>query len=114
MSTTRMMILGLVRWLEPVHGYQVRQELLSWDVENWANIAPGSIYHALRKLAEEGLLAEVAVEQVGARPARTTYRTTRMGREEFERLLRNQWWEIHNPTDPFLAALSCLPSLTRR
>ena len=33
MSTTRMMILGLVRWLEPVHGYEVRRELISWNVE---------------------------------------------------------------------------------
>ena len=70
------MILGLVRWMQPVHGYDVRRELLSWSADEWANVAPGSIYHALRKLAEEGLLEEVATEQVGARPARTTYRIT--------------------------------------
>jgi len=114
MSTTRMLVLALVRWLEPVHGYEVRRELVSWNVEEWANIAPGSIYHALRKLTEEGLLEEVATEKVAGRPARTLYRTTWPGREEYDRLLRNHWWEIHNPTDPFLAALSCMPSLTRR
>ena len=46
------------------------------DADKWANVQPGSIYHALRKLAEEGLLREVATEQVGARPARTTYEMT--------------------------------------
>ena len=67
-----MMILGLVQWMQPVHGYDVRRELLSWNADKWANIQPGSIYHALRKLSEEELLREVATEQVGARPARTT------------------------------------------
>ncbi len=81
-----MMILGLVKWMQPVHGYDVRRELLSWHADKWANVAPGSIYHALRKLTEEGLLEEVATEQVGARPARTTYRLTPLGDEEFERL----------------------------
>jgi DNA-binding PadR family transcriptional regulator len=114
MSVTRLLILGLVRWLEPVHGYQVRREMVSWNVEEWANVAPGSIYHGLRKMAEEGLLEEVASEQVGGRPARTTYRTTHFGQEEFQRLLRKYWWELHSPHDPFLAALSFLPALSRR
>ncbi len=74
------MILGLVRWMQPVHGYDVRRELLSWSADKWANVQPGSIYHALRKLTEEGLLREVATEQVGARPARTTYAVTAQGR----------------------------------
>ncbi|HEY1485636.1 MAG TPA: PadR family transcriptional regulator, partial [Micromonosporaceae bacterium] len=42
-----MMILGLVKWMQPVHGYDVRRELLSWSADEWANVAPGSIYHAL-------------------------------------------------------------------
>src|SRR5918998_5781030 len=114
MSTTRLLMLGLIRWLEPVHGYEVRRELISWNVEEWANVKPGSIYHALRQLTSEGLLEEVGTEQVDGRPARTLYRTTRFGREEFERLLRKYWWEQQHPTDPFLAAMSFLPSLPRR
>src|SRR5215467_11918551 len=108
-----MMILGLVAWMQPVHGYDVRRELLSWSADEWANVQPGSIYHALRKLAEEGLLEEVATEQVGARPARTTYRTTPKGDAEFEELLRKYWWEMHTPIDPFLAAMGFLPQLPR-
>src|SRR5262249_6904137 len=68
MSTTRMMILGLVQWMEPVHGYDVRRELLSWNADKWAKIQPGSIYHALKKMTDEGLLREVTTEQVGQRP----------------------------------------------
>ena len=107
------MILGLVRWMQPVHGYDVRRELMSWQAEEWANIAPGSIYHALRKLSDEGLLEEVATEQVGARPARTTYRVTPKGEIEFDELLRRFWWEYQQPIDPFLAGFSFLPALPR-
>lgn len=108
-----MMILGLVQWMQPVHGYDVRRELLSWNADKWANVQPGSIYHALRKLNEEGLLRTVATEQVGARPARTTYEITPTGIEEFETLLRNLWWGLQQPADPFAAAISFLPALPR-
>jgi DNA-binding PadR family transcriptional regulator len=113
MSATRMMILGLVQWMQPVHGYDVRRELLSWNADKWANVQPGSIYHALRKLAEEGLLREVATEQVGARPARTTYEITDKGAAEFQSLLRSNWWNVATPPDPFMAAFSFLPALPR-
>src|SRR5215510_1487466 len=108
------MILGLVRWMQPVHGYDVRRELMSWQAEEWANIAPGSIYHALRKMTDEGLLEEVATEQVGARPARTTYRLTADGDREFEELLRKYWWDYKLPVDPFTAAFAFLPALPVR
>jgi DNA-binding PadR family transcriptional regulator len=113
MSATRMMILGLVQWMQPVHGYDVRRELLSWSADKWANVQPGSIYHALRKLTDEELLREVATEQVGARPARTTYEITAKGTAEFEALLRSNWWSLATPPDPFMAAFSFLPALPR-
>ncbi|MFC7548265.1 PadR family transcriptional regulator [Plantactinospora sp. GCM10030261] len=113
MSATRMMILGLVKWMQPVHGYDVRRELLSWNADKWANVQPGSIYHALRKLTEEELLRAVATEQVGARPARTTYEITNKGIDAFEGMLRELWWELRQPADPFLAAFSFLPVLPR-
>ncbi|MEV4770900.1 PadR family transcriptional regulator [Micromonospora humida] len=113
MSATRLMILGLVRWMQPVHGYDVRRELLSWGADKWANVQPGSIYHALRKLTEEELLRTVATEQVGARPARTTYEVTPKGDEEFETLLRAQWWQLHEVPDPFASAFSFLPAMPR-
>ena len=108
-----MMILGLVQWMQPVHGYDVRRELLSWSADKWANVQPGSIYHALRKLTEEGLLHEVATEQVGSRPARTTYGITGKGVAEFEVILRNAWWNLTGQADPFMAAFSFLPALPR-
>jgi DNA-binding PadR family transcriptional regulator len=113
-SATRLLILGLVRWAQPVHGYDVRRELLSWNADQWANVAPGSIYHALKKLTDDGLLREVATEQVGGRPARTKYEMTEEGERVFQDLLREYWWELKQGSDPFFAAFALLPALPRR
>jgi DNA-binding PadR family transcriptional regulator len=108
-----MMILGAVRLMQPVHGYDVRRELLSWGADKWANVQPGSIYHGLRKLAEEEMLREVGTDQVGGRPARTSYEITAKGEAEFESLLRDQWWNVALPADPFFAAFSFVGALPR-
>jgi DNA-binding PadR family transcriptional regulator len=113
MSTTRLLILGLVKWAQPVHGYDVKRELENWQVEEWAAIAPGSIYHGLHKLSQDGLLEEVATERVGSRPARTTYRVTAKGDLEFEQLLRRHWWEYATSVDPFATGFVFLPALPR-
>jgi DNA-binding PadR family transcriptional regulator len=107
------MVLGLLRMAGPLHGYEVRRELLSWGSAEWANVQPGSIYHALRKMAEEGLLTEAGTEQVGARPARITYEITAKGEAEFQTLLRSYWWRTESSKDPFLAAFSFVPELPR-
>ena len=59
MSTTRLLLLGVVRIFQPAYGYQLRRELLTWNVQEWANINPGSIYTGLRTLAKHGYLQEL-------------------------------------------------------
>jgi DNA-binding PadR family transcriptional regulator len=58
---------------------------------DWTSIAFGSIYFALKKLAGEKLIEQVAVEQTGNRPSRSVYSITEAGRAEFFRLLREIW-----------------------
>jgi len=113
-SATRLLILGLVRWVQPVHGYDIRRELLSWNADQWANVAPGSIYHALKKMTDDGLLRAASTEQVGGRPARTTYEITEYGERVFQELLREYWWQFKEATDPFLVAFALLPALSER
>jgi DNA-binding PadR family transcriptional regulator len=109
-----MVILGVTRLLQPVHGYDVRRELLSWNADKWANIQPGSIYHALKKLADEGALRDVGQEQVGGRPARTRYEVTPKGDEQFRDLLTQYLWGFGETfEDPFMAAISFLPEVPR-
>ena len=97
MSATRLLLLGTVRIFQPVHGYLVRRELLSWHADAWANLNPGSVYNGLRSLARDGFVEEVGTETEGGRPARTTYRLTGDG-ETFHRASRNSWRNSLSPS----------------
>ena len=68
-SATRLLVLGCVRIFQPVHGYFLRRELMSWEVERWAHIHPGSIYNALKTLTKAGLLAEIETPTGHTAPA---------------------------------------------
>ncbi|HJQ45040.1 MAG TPA: PadR family transcriptional regulator [Amycolatopsis sp.] len=87
MSATRLLVLGVVRMYGRAHGYQVRRELLTWSADKWANVQPGSIYHALKKMTAEDLLEQVEVEPGESGPDRTAYRLTAEGETEFQVML---------------------------
>ena len=110
MSATRLLVLGAVRIMQPVHGYDVRRELLSWHVEESANIKPGSIYSALKTLAKDG---SITAQGDLAKPERTSYVLTGEGEKEFQTLLRAAWWRVVQPTEPLIPALVLLPFLPR-
>lgn len=84
MSATRLLVLGVVRMYGQAHGYQVRRELLTWSADKWGNVAPGSIYHALKKMAGEKLIEEVETDADGRGPDRTAYQLTPDGETEFQ------------------------------
>lgn len=111
MSAIRTLLLGVLVQQGPKHGYEIRQELESWNAEQWANIAYGSIYFALKKMAEEGLI-KVLENKENEKPGRILYEITPAGKNQFMDLLRKQWWEIKPIIDPFQVALTfmnCMP-----
>lgn len=111
-SAIRVLILGVLS-KEPLHGYDVRRALEEWHAEQWANVAYGSIYSALSKMADEGLVEVAGADQVGKRPARITYAITERGRRDFLRLLREYWWGEKPMIDPFRVALTFMDHLPR-
>ncbi|WP_460496668.1 PadR family transcriptional regulator [Glycomyces tarimensis] len=113
MWKTRLLVLGLVRWLGPVHGYLVRREIDSWRMPGVTEVGAGSIYHALKKLTADGLIEVVTTESVDDRPARTTYRITVTGETEFQRELREHLWDVSAAEDPFQTAWGFAAVLSR-
>ena len=111
MSATRLLVLGAVRVLQPVHGYDVRRELVSWRLEESANIKPGSIYSALKTLAKDGLIEAQSGDP--DKPERTSYLLTGEGEKEFQTLLRAAWWRVVQPAEPLVPALCLMPFLPR-
>ena len=109
MSSTRLLMLGAVRIFQPVHGYFVRRELLTWRVDQWAKINPGSIYNALRTMEREGFISAVDPDE---KPTR--YTLTEDGETEFLALLREALWQVV-PNDParVYAATSFMWALSR-
>lgn len=118
MSATRLLVLGVVRMFGRAHGYQVRRELLTWSADKWANVAPGSIYHALKKMASEKLIEEVPTEDgdEARGPDRTAYQLTPDGETEFQILLAKSLSEVEeSPQGAYKlsAAVTFLPTLPR-
>lgn len=74
-----------------MHGYELRRQIELRTMDRWADVTYGSIYPALRRLAEEGMVEEVGRDRAGNLPTRTTYRITYAGREELMQLLRIAW-----------------------
>lgn len=111
-TETRLLLLGAVSLFEPVNGYQIRRELVSWNIEEWANIRPGSIYHGLATLAQRGELVRHDLRDGGREVA--VYELSELGRAEFRRLFEEALTRVR-PTTPlaFQTALSMLPLVER-
>ncbi len=113
MSATRLLVLGVVRIMQPIHGYDVRRELLTWRLEELANVKPGSIYGALRTLEKDGCIAQHSRESGDGRPERTSYVLTGEGEKEFQLLLRETWWTVQQTAEPLVPALCLMLFLPR-
>lgn len=66
---------------QPRHPYEVFQEMLKRREDRLVKVRPGTLYHAVNRLAELGLLEAAGIGREGNRPERTTYAITEAGRE---------------------------------
>ncbi|MFF0161905.1 PadR family transcriptional regulator [Streptomyces sp. NPDC005263] len=114
MSAIRLLVLGAVRQHGRAHGYQVRNDLEYWGAHEWSNAKPGSIYHALKQMAKQGLLHEheIAPSTAGG-PPRTEYEITEAGTEEYLSLVRQYLTAYDQRPDMLTAALGTMVDLGR-
>lgn len=114
MSAIRLLVLGAVRQHGRAHGYQVRNDLEFWGAHEWSNAKPGSIYHALKQMAKQGLLVahEVAPSTVGG-PPRAEYEINDKGTEEYFTLLREALSSHEQKSDVISAGLGFIVDLPR-
>ena len=109
--STRLVILGLLRE-RPLYGYEIKS-IIEDHMGDWTNIAFGSIYFALGKLADEGYIKKAATEKEGGRPSRSVFQITDEGHVEFERLLREVWNTVNRQFFPFDIGLFFMHVLPR-
>lgn len=107
--SVRLVILGLLQEKE-LYGYEIKK-IITDHMDDWTSIAFGSIYFALKKLSEEGLITKVIEEREGNRPSRSIYRISGEGKKEFTRLLRRLWTETERTYFSFDLALFFISAL---
>jgi DNA-binding PadR family transcriptional regulator len=105
-SSIRLFILGTLSASGPLHGHQIRQQAQSDRTEIWTDIQVGSVYGALKRLANESLVREVRTERVGNRPERTVYEITNEGRRALSAVQFAALRELDRHYDPFDLALA--------
>jgi len=105
MSSVRLFILGALAGLGPMHGHQIRREAQTNRTELWTDIKVGSLYGALNRMAEEGIIESVRTERSGNLPARTIYAITDTGRQELGVLRDEALREVQLRPDPVDLAL---------
>lgn len=114
MSAIRLLVLAAVRQHGRAHGYQVRNDLEYWGAHEWSNAKPGSIYHALKQMAKEGLLhAHETAPSTAGGPPRTEYELTEAGSAEYFTLLRAALSGYDQRTDVTSAAIGLIVDLPR-
>jgi DNA-binding PadR family transcriptional regulator len=103
--SVRLFVLGALAEGE-AHGYDLIEKGKSWGLETWAEISYSSIYHALRTMAAEGLIAEVARERDGGKPERTVYKINAKGRKAFALMMEEAASAAETAKDPLYLVLA--------
>jgi len=67
----------------PMHPYEMYQTLLLRREDSLVKVRPGTLYHAINRLAADDLVRATRTDREGNRPERTTYEITALGRERF-------------------------------
>jgi DNA-binding PadR family transcriptional regulator len=112
MNPTRLYVLGSLARFGPMHGHQIRRAAQVERSDLWTDIKPGSLYGALHRMADEGLVRPVKTEQEGRLPARTIYEITDTGRAELSAHRDEALRSTTLPSDPVDLALGFLEDLS--
>ncbi|MDA8130143.1 MAG: helix-turn-helix transcriptional regulator [Elusimicrobia bacterium] len=108
LSTCDILILSLL-CEQPMHGYQMNQELENRDVRDWANISRPQVYYSLKKLEQMGMVSPAADAQPPVGPERRLCRINSSGRAALVKALGRKSWASQRTIPPFLTWLALSP-----
>jgi DNA-binding PadR family transcriptional regulator len=114
LKPVRLLVLGALRRRGRAHGYQVRADLEAWGAHEWSTATSGSVYHALKSMAGQGLLVtHETVPSAAGGPPRIEYQLTGKGDEEYFALLRQALSDSQPGLDVLGAAVGLIEDLPR-
>jgi DNA-binding PadR family transcriptional regulator len=97
---TRIAILGLLCRHGAQHGYELRKRIVDQNINDIADIQLGSIYAALKRLRDDGLIEQDSQSREGNRPTRTMFKITEVGRKELRQLITDAFLDPQQPERP--------------
>jgi DNA-binding PadR family transcriptional regulator len=96
----------------PMHPYEIQRLLRLRHKDEFLRLKKGSLYHAIGRLEEAGLIEEKETTREGARPEKTSYAITSEGEATFGGWLKKLISTPEPETASFAAALSFLVYLS--
>ena len=108
LSTCDLLVLSFLSE-QPMHGYQLNQELENRDVRDWASISRPQVYYSLKKLAQMAVIASVADSGAPSGPERRMYKVNASGRKALAAALGRKSWVAQRTIPPFLTWLALSP-----
>ena len=108
MSSIRLFILGSLAERGPMHGHALRLLAEEEKIDKWADVSPGAIYGAFKRLAAEELIEPLRVERDGNYPERQVFAITAAGEGSLTQIRQEALETVvyrHDPVDLALARL---------
>ncbi|WHY01565.1 PadR family transcriptional regulator [Neobacillus sp. DY30] len=110
---SKLIILGLLK-KKPMHGYEIQTIIQESRMDQWANVLSGSIYYALNKMEDEGIIETVKEERTGAR-IRKIYGITEKGEQQYYVLLKQHLGsQPHSLKSDFMLSLAMIDQLSKQ
>lgn len=106
-----MAVLSLLRE-QALHPYEIQRLLKARRKDDVLVLKRGSLYHAIKRLADAGLIEATKTTREGRRPERTTYAITPAGRAVLPQWLKNLIAVPVRERSNFMGAVSFLFHLT--
>ncbi len=100
-------VLSLLREI-PLHPYEIQRLLKARKKDDVLVLKRGSLYHAIKRLADAGLIEAQATSREGNRPERTTYAITDAGREALPKWLKHLVATPQHENSSLMGAVSFL------
>ena len=101
LTTADLVVLAVLSYERPMHGYELVKLLEERDFEDWAPISRPQVYYSLRKLAEHKYLIPAKDHAPALGPERIVYRPARKARRAMETALGDAKWVEQRPPSPF-------------
>jgi DNA-binding PadR family transcriptional regulator len=103
-------VLSLLRE-RPMHPYEMQRLIRQRHKDDFLDLKRGSLYHAIERLQNAGLIEPMDISREGRRPERTVYRLTYLGEREVVDWLGEMLAKPVREPSQYIAALSFLAHL---